>query len=147
MSSLYPYVQPAPFAKPLLFALLPVTRFAMHRNYASRVISRSYAELPAAPQLIFAHDVALISCLYTDRFSCKHEICLCISMAELLINELQYADVRQIPVLLIIIQAIANHEFIRNGKAGIIHMYLFLHPALRLVKKGTQVDALWSSLF
>ena len=55
-------------------------------------------------------------------------------------------DLGQIPVFLIIIQAIANHEFIRNGKAGIIHMYLFLHPALRLIKKGTQTDVLWSSL-
>lgn len=105
----------------------------MHRNYASRVISRSYAELPAAPQLIFAHDVALISCLYTDRFSCKHEICLCISMAELLINELQYADVRQIPVLLIVIQAIAHHELIRNRKSGVFHVHIY-DSAVRLVK-------------
>jgi len=31
--------------------------------------------LPAASQLIFAHEMALSSCLPGSRFSCKHEIC------------------------------------------------------------------------
>lgn len=40
--------------------------------------------LPAASQLIFAHEMALPSCLPGSRFSCKHEICCEEGTSELL---------------------------------------------------------------
>lgn len=55
-------------------------------------------------------------------------------------------DIREVPVPLGIVQPISHHELIRNGEAGVIDLHLFLHPALRLVKKCAETDALRPSL-
>ena len=56
------------------------------------------------------------------------------------------ADIRQVAVFLVIIQSITYYKLIRNGKACVIYFYLLLYTALRLVKKGTKMDILRSSL-
>ena len=49
---------------------------------------------------------------------------------------LYHADVWQVAVFLVIIEAIAYNELIRDRKAGVINFYLFLYAALRLVKQS-----------
>ena len=60
---------------------------------------------------------------------------------------LYYSDVGQISVLLVKIQTVSHYELIRNGKTGIVYLYLLLHKPLRLVKKGAQTDIRRASLF
>ena len=52
------------------------------------------------------------------------------------------ADIRKIPVFLVIIQAKAHHKLVGDLKAGIIHLHLLLHTALRLIQQRTQMNGL-----
>ncbi len=62
-----------------------------------------------------------------------------------LVYKLNDSDIRKIPVSLVIIQAVAYHEFIRDLEACVLHLYVN-HPAGGLIQKRAQGHALGISL-
>lgn len=58
----------------------------------------------------------------------------------------QYADIRQVPIRAVIIQAVADDEGVGNFKAVVIDVDVDL-PARRLAQQGSQLDRISAAVF
>ena len=80
---------------------------------------------------------------YQEQIDAKSSVTASLTIQSIspLFLYLNKSDIRQIAVLLVIVETVSYHKFIRNDKSHIIHIDIH-HSPVRLIQKRTQSECL-----